>query len=293
MLAQRPRAAACRAAGQRLAALLVEVAPLGPGPLAGHVRLVGRAPRRSLVVVAHGGGVATSGLRRFAGPRLAWLGVGLVEDQLVDVGRAAGRRFARDADRSPVTFLEAACRPPGDRPVAPRSDAGTRARRPTRRRRSGSRRSRRGCPAIRPPMRTEPRTTIGWMPTAPCMIRGWRTFMTTNQPAPIRISAGSADSGWRTRATTTGGAHETNGPKNGIIWSSRRAPRSGRPAAGREQVRAERDQEVDRAHQGLAAQEAAERARDRRLEQARLLRSRPAARCRNRKARMSSRSRTM
>ena len=43
--------------------------------------------------------------------------------------------------------------------------------------------------------------------------------MTTSQPAPIRMSAGRADSGWRTRATMTGGAHEMNGPKNGIIWS--------------------------------------------------------------------------
>ena len=47
-----------------------------------------------------------------------------------------------------------------------------------------------GMPAIRPPMRTEPRTTIGWMPTAPCMIRGWRTFITTNQPTPIRMIVG-------------------------------------------------------------------------------------------------------
>ena len=48
-----------------------------------------------------------------------------------------------------------------------------------------------GMPAIRPPMSTEPRTTIGWMPTAPCMIRGWSTFMTTSQPTPIRMIAGS------------------------------------------------------------------------------------------------------
>ena len=82
--------------------------------------------------------------------------------------------------------------PPCPRPSGPpRSDAGTRAGTPRRRRRSGSRRSRRGCPAIRLPIRTEPRTTIGWMPTAPCMIRGWRTFITTSQPAPIRITAGS------------------------------------------------------------------------------------------------------
>ena len=111
------------------------------------------------------------------------------------------------------------------------------------------------------------------MPTAPCMIRGWRTFITTIQPAPIRISAGSADSGWRTSATTTGGAHEMNGPKNGIIWS-RPASTEVSAASGSPSRRfvAERDEEVDRAHQGLAAQEATERARDRRLEQARLLR---------------------
>ena len=42
-----------------------------------------------------------------------------------------------------------------------------------------------GMPAILTPTSTEPRTTIGWMPTR-CMSRGWRMFMTTNQPTPMR-----------------------------------------------------------------------------------------------------------
>ena len=254
-------------AGERLASLLVEVAPLGPGPLAGHVRLV-VAP----CVVAHVG-------------TLARIGLGAARR---DRRRPPRARRCRWRCRAPA---RAGCGPGGRR--APRAGAPP-ARRPTGRPRSdagtpctnadttaaiGIPKIAPGMPAIRPPMRTEPRTTIGWMPTAPCMIRGWRTFMTTNQPAPIRMSAGRTASGWRTRATMTGGAQDTNGPKNGIIWSSPAATEvraaSGRPSAS---VGAERDQEVDEAHQRLAAQEAAERARDRRLEQARLLRVRSAAR---------------
>ena len=97
--------------------------------------------------------------------------------------------------------------------------------------------------------------------------------MTTIQPSPIRMSVGTTDSGWRTSATMTGGAQDTNGPKNGIIWSRPAATEvrtaSGRPSSS---VRPEGDEEVDEAHQRLAAQEPAERARDRRLEQAGLLR---------------------
>ena len=83
------------------------------------------------------------------------------------------------------------------------------------------------------PMRTEPRTTIGWMPTAPCMIRGCMMFMTTNQPTAIRAMVGSSASGWKSSATITGGAQATNGPKNGIAMSSPAATEdsatSGRP----------------------------------------------------------------
>ena len=77
-----------------------------------------------------------------------------------------------------------------------------------------------GTPAMREPMSTEPSTTMGWMPTAPCMIRGWRTFITTIQPAPIRIAAGNSTSGLVTRATRIGGAQARNGPKNGMAMSS-------------------------------------------------------------------------
>ena len=45
-------------------------------------------------------------------------------------------------------------------------------------------------PAIFEPMSTEPRTTIGWMPTAPDIRRGWRMFIVTNQPMPMMISVG-------------------------------------------------------------------------------------------------------
>ena len=50
------------------------------------------------------------------------------------------------------------------------------------------------------------------------MTRGWTMFMTMNQPMPITINVGSATSGLVSTATMTGGAHETNGPKNGIDW---------------------------------------------------------------------------
>ena len=149
VLAQRARAAPRRATGQRLAALLVEVAPLGPGPLAGHVRLVGPALRRASVVVAHGcvlvGDPGSSGSAVSAGV------VGLAR------GRPARRAPARRCRSRCRGSARAGCgpvarhvprdgAPPARRPSdRPRSDAGTRGRTPTRPRRSGSRRSRRGC----------------------------------------------------------------------------------------------------------------------------------------------------
>ena len=74
-------------------------------------------------------------------------------------------------------------------------------------------------PAIFDPMTTEASTTIGWMPTAPDMRRGEMTFMVTNHAMPMRMRTGSVASGLRSRAMTTGGSQDTNGPKNGIIWS--------------------------------------------------------------------------
>src|SRR3954466_15557321 len=74
-------------------------------------------------------------------------------------------------------------------------------------------------PATFDPMSTDPRTTIGWIPTACAMSRGWTTFMTRNQPTPIAIRAGSVASGFTRMATSTGGTHDTNGPKNGIAMS--------------------------------------------------------------------------
>ena len=130
-----------------------------------------------------------------------------------------------------------------------------------------------GMPAIREPIRTEPRTTIGWMPTAPCMIRGWRTFMTTIQPAAIRMSVGTRALGLEDERHDDRRRPREERPEERDRLEDPAATEvsaaSGRP---RSEVRRQRDQEVDDAHQRLAAQEAAERARHRRLEQARLLR---------------------
>ena len=57
------------------------------------------------------------------------------------------------------------------------------------------------------------------MPTEPAISRGEMTFIVTNHAMPITIRTGSATSGLSSRATATGGSHDTNGPKNGIIWS--------------------------------------------------------------------------
>ena len=73
-------------------------------------------------------------------------------------------------------------------------------------------------PAIFEPMSTEPRTTMGWMPTAPDIRRGWRMFIVTNQPMPMMISVGRK--GLRLeeqRHRPPAAAHDTNGPKNGIM----------------------------------------------------------------------------
>ena len=96
-------AAACRAAGQRLAALLVEVPPLGPGPLAGHVRASSPARRRPPV-----------GRRR---PLMSGSVAGV---RLIDVGGRARRGLARDADRPALAFGQPLRRPPGDGAVAGR-----------------------------------------------------------------------------------------------------------------------------------------------------------------------------
>ena len=120
-------------------------------------------------------------------------------------------------------------------------------------------------------MSTDTSTTTGWMPTALAMTRGWMMFMTTNQPMPMTTSVGMTTSGLVRTATTTGGAQEKNGPKNGIIWST---PDEG-GGRGQEVEPKTRwataammpvDQTLDR----LAADEAAERCRHARLEQARL-----------------------
>ena len=61
---------------------------------------------------------------------------------------------------------------------------------------------------------------IGWMPTAEDITRGTTMLLTTNQPMPMTIRTGKTTSGLVSTATTTGGIHETIGPKNGIAWST-------------------------------------------------------------------------
>ncbi len=187
-LAERPggRAAAIAgpprpgAAGQRLAPLLVEVAALGPRPLAGHVHAPpGRRPGRRVarvglrsVLLGHGCGARPASLSSMS---VALPGVGL----------------ARDADRAALALGEPPGGPSRHGPVAgARCEELEEERRHDRRDRDAEDRPR-GSPRSAQPISTEPRTTIGWMPTAPCMIRGWRMFMTTNQPMPMRTIAGS------------------------------------------------------------------------------------------------------
>ena len=74
-------------------------------------------------------------------------------------------------------------------------------------------------PAILPPMTTDARTTIGWMPTEPANSRGEMMFIVTNQAMPIRIRTGTTGPLGISSVTSTGGSHDTNGPKNGTIWS--------------------------------------------------------------------------
>ena len=132
-----------------------------------------------------------------------------------------------------------------------------------------------GMPAIRPPMRTEPRTTIGWIPTAPCMIRGCRTFITTSQPAPIRMIVGTSVLGLQDESHDDRRRPRHERPEERDHLEQAGGDRGQRrKGQAQQQVGAERDQEVDDAHQRLAAQEAAERARDGCLQETRLLRIR-------------------
>ena len=145
--------------------------------------------------------------------------------------RSLGRSAARlDVDRRCRARARAACGPAGPRARSPASSPGrprtgrprpargAGRRRPTGRPRSGSRRSRPGCRRSRRPMSTDPRTTIGWIPTAPCMSRGWRTFMTTNQPTPMSMIG--REQGVRARRT---------GPRRPAAPRTRTARRTGSP----------------------------------------------------------------
>ena len=96
--------------------------------------------------------------------------------------------------------------------------------------------------------------------------------MTTNQPTTITAIVGSSASGLNSSATMTGGVHDDERPEE-----RDRHEEPGDDRRERDERQAdddagdERDHEVGRAHDRLAAQEPAERARDRRLEQARLV----------------------
>ena len=97
--------------------------------------------------------------------------------------------------------------------------------------------------------------------------------MTTSQPAPIRMIVGTTASGCEDERDDDRRRPRHERPEERDHLEEPRRDRGERGQRQPEQqVRAERDQEVDEAHQRLAAQEATERARDRRLEEARLLR---------------------
>ena len=192
---QRPRPAARGAAGERLAALLVEVAPLGSGSLAGHVHPV----RRALVPAVRGHAGSGSGSVG-GGPRRS-------RRSSASAPVGVGRRRRPRCRRRCRARARAGCGPAGPRAprrASPRDPPRTGRPRPRsqewkknadRTAAIGMPKIAPGMPAIRSPMRTEPRTTIGWIPTASCMSRGWRTFMTTNQPMPMRMIAGTSAPG--------------------------------------------------------------------------------------------------
>ena len=68
-------------------------------------------------------------------------------------------------------------------------------------------------PAIFEPMTTETSTTIGWMPTEPDISRGWRMFIVTNQPMPMRTSTGRRVRSGMSMAATTGGSPRDERPE--------------------------------------------------------------------------------
>ena len=232
---KRSRASTTSATRQWLSTLLVEVATFDPRALAGHVRAIATAVGQALdprsgpaVPIA----VPGEGVEVETAPGPA---VETAPGPAVETGPGPA---AVEAVESPA--VEAVEGPPGDArsstsgSIPGEGSRGMRTSRPSRAaRRSAARRVMgpvaRTCPrmwkknaettaaigmpkiapAIPPifePMRTEAMTTIGWMPTACSISRGWSTFMTMIQPIAIAISVGSRTSGFRSIATSTGGA---------------------------------------------------------------------------------------
>jgi hypothetical protein len=126
-----------------------------------------------------------------------------------------------------------------------------------------------GMPASLLPIMTEPRTTTGWSPTASAMSRGWMMFISTNQPMTMMTRTGSAASGLKKTATSTGGAHEMNGPEErDRLQDARRGGRDRHVRHAEEQARGHRDEPVDDSPSSAwPSQEAAERAGDAVLEE--------------------------
>src|SRR5690349_1583176 len=160
---QRARSATFRPSGKRFAALLVEITSLAASPLASHVGCIGATDPRSLGLGLLG--VDLAGCRGGVGPlrvvghgsgtSTAWPGDGSRGTTTGRPSRSLTRFAARPATlRSPAVR----CR------KWKKNDETTAA--------IGMPKMAPGIPAIFEPMRTEPRTTIGWMPTAPCMILG-------------------------------------------------------------------------------------------------------------------------
>ena len=118
------------------------------------------------------------------------------------------------------------------------------------------------------------------MPTRSCISRGWRTFMTMNQPIAHEDRGPAAQRSRleQDRDETGGSPRRRTARRTGSSCSRPAAARRDRHVRQAEhEAHDGRDRAEDDAEDRLAAQEAAERARRRCLEEPRLVRS-PAAR---------------
>ena len=225
--AQGARAAARGAAGERLAALLVEVASFGAGPLPGHVRVVARPPRPG------GGRAARRGGRdaRSRGRATRSRGRGPassarhVERSSVDVEPRPGTGSTGHADRPALALRSTPLR----RAVGDRAVAGVRRRKW---KKNAERTAATGMPKIAPGdardlAADEHRPEDDDRVDPDRVLHQARLeHVHHDEPADAHDDQGrDAASGLTSRATMTGGAHDTNGPKNGIAMRTPDAAR--------------------------------------------------------------------